>query len=90
MTDQRQTILGPVGRFFFSPTDPTTLGFMRIMTGLVLLYTHAAYTPDLREFFGPDAWWDHEAGNRQRREQPSMASPLGWRAAEPTLRTRSR
>src|SRR4051812_37888543 len=59
---------------------------MRIMTGLVLLYTHAAYTPDLKEFFGPDAWWDQPAGNRQRREAPSMASPLGWRAAEPTLR----
>ena len=88
MTDQRQTILGPVGRFFFSPTDPTTLGFMRIMTGLVLLYTHAAYTPDLQEFFGPARLVGPEAGNRQRREAPSMAAPLGWRAGEPTLRNR--
>ena len=87
MTDQRQTFLGPVGRFFFSPTDPTTLGFMRLMAGLVLLYTHAAYTPDLREFFGPHAWWGQEAGNRQRREAPSMATPLGWRAGEPTLKS---
>ena len=86
MTDQRQSFLGPVGRFFFSPTDPTTLGFMRIMTGLVLLYTHAAYTPDLLEFFGPHAWWNQEAGNRQRREAPSMNAPLGWKAGEPTLK----
>ena len=87
MTDQRQSILGPVGRFFFSPTDPTTLGFMRLMAGLVLLYTHAAYTPDLKEFFGPNAWWDHHAGNKQRREAPSMATPLGWKTAEPTLKS---
>lgn len=86
MTDQRQTILGPVGRFFFSPTDPTVLGFMRIMTGLVLLYTHAAYTPDLQEFMGPHAWWDQEAGNRQRREAPAMYAPFGWRTGEPTLK----
>jgi len=87
VTDQRTNILGPVGRFFFSPTDPTTLGFMRIMTGLVLLYTHAAYTPDLKEFFGPDAWWDQPAGNKQRREQPTMNGPLGWRMGEPTLKS---
>ena len=73
MTEQRQTILGPVGRFFFSPTDPTVLGFMRIMTGLVLLYTHAAYTPDLQEFMGPDAWWDQQGGNKQRREGMRLA-----------------
>jgi hypothetical protein len=86
VTDQRQNILGPVGRFFFSPTDPTSLGFMRLMAGLVLLYTHAAYTPDLKEFFGPNAWWDQYEGNKQRREQPSMNTPLGWRIGEPTLR----
>jgi hypothetical protein len=75
-----------VGRFFFWPTDPTGLGFMRIMAGLILIYVHAAYTPDLVEFFGPNAWWDHEAGNRQRRETGSRATPLGWRLGEPTLR----
>jgi uncharacterized membrane protein YphA (DoxX/SURF4 family) len=86
VTDQRQNILGPVGRFFFSPTDPTALGFIRLMAGLVLLYTHAAYTPDLKEFLGPDAWWDQQAGNKQRRESPSINSPFGWRAGEPTLK----
>ena len=86
MTDQRPNFLGPVGRFFFAPTDSTALGFMRLMAGLVLLYTHAAYTPDLLEFFGPHAWWDQQGGNRQRREAPSMSSPLGWQAREPTLK----
>ena len=26
--------------FLFLPTDPSVLGFMRIMTGLLLLYVH--------------------------------------------------
>jgi hypothetical protein len=87
VTDQRPTFLGAVGRFFFDPTDPTVLGFMRILTGLIVLYVHAAYTPDLREFFGPHAWWDQEAGNRQRREVASVAGPVVWKVPEPTLRS---
>lgn len=78
--------LGAVGRFFFLPTDPTTLGFMRVMTGLLLLYTHAAYSLDLKNFFGPHAWWDQQAGNAQRREAPYIPTPLGWSDYEPTLR----
>lgn len=85
MTDQRQTILGPVGRFFFSPTDPTTLGFMRILAGLVVLYCHAAYTPDFEEFLGPRAWWDHQAAQQHRRESPSMNSPLDWTLRQPSV-----
>jgi Vitamin K-dependent gamma-carboxylase len=80
------TPLGAVGRFFFTPNDPTTLGFMRIMTGLLLLYTHAAYIPDLKEFFGPNAWWDHQQANKQRREAPYVPTPLGWTEFIPTLR----
>jgi hypothetical protein len=86
VTDQRPTFLGAVGRFFFWPADPTALGFMRILTGLVVLYVHAAYTPDLAEFMGPNAWWDHQAGNQQRRQTASRATPLSWRLAEPTLK----
>ena len=86
MTDQRSTtVLGAVGRFFFSPNDPTALGFMRLIAGLVILYNHAAYTPDLREFFGPDAWWDQQAGNYQRRTQPYQSTPLGWELVAPTV-----
>jgi hypothetical protein len=75
-----------VGRFFFSPTDPTTLGFMRIMTGLILLYVHAAYSLDLQAFLGPHAWWDQKTGNTQRREAPFLPTPLGWSDFEPTIR----
>jgi hypothetical protein len=87
MNNQPRTgFLGSVGRFFFSPTDPTVLGFMRIMTGLIILYTHAAYSLDLKTFLGPHAWWDQEAGNAQRREAPFMFTPLGWEENQPVLR----
>lgn len=75
MTDQRNGILGAVGRFFFSPTDPSALGFMRVMTGLLVLYTHAAYSFDLQAFLGPDAWLNQDVANRQRREAPNHVTP---------------
>jgi hypothetical protein len=59
---------------------------MRIMCGLLLLYTHAAYSLDLKDFMGPDAWWDQQQGNKQRREMPHVPTPLGWEVMQPTLR----
>src|SRR5690349_13563939 len=56
-----------LGRFFFTPTDPTTLGFMRIIAGLVIIYTHCAYFNDLSNFLGPDAWSNQKLANQQRR-----------------------
>ncbi len=86
MTDnQRNGFLGSVGRFFFLPTDPSTLGFMRIMAGVLLLYVHLAYSFDLKALVGPNAWWDHQAANIQRREAPHIPTPFGWSTFEPTL-----
>ncbi|HKB02288.1 MAG TPA: hypothetical protein VKD90_08715 [Gemmataceae bacterium] len=85
MTDNRNGFLGAVGRFFFTPTDPTTLGLMRIVTGLLLLYVHAVYSLNLKDFFGPDAWWDHQTGNTQRRSAPNNPGPIGWGVQIPTL-----
>jgi Vitamin K-dependent gamma-carboxylase len=42
--------------FWYVPADPTLLGLIRIMTGLMLLYTHAVWGLALNDFFGPDAW----------------------------------
>src|SRR5436305_9680262 len=83
--EQRTRSFGMVGRFFFSPTDPSTLGFMRIMTGLILLYVHAAYSLDLQAFLGPHAWWDQQTGNTQRREAPFHPTPFGWTEFRPTV-----
>ena len=76
MTDDRKGFLGAIGRFFFSPTDPSTLGFMRIMAGLLVLYVHAAYSLDLQAFLGPNAWLNQEVANRQRREVPNFVTSL--------------
>ncbi len=47
--------------FWFTPTDTTTLGLIRICTGAMLLYTHLVWSLDLEAFFGPHAWLSGEA-----------------------------
>src|SRR5438128_8452414 len=42
--------------FWFTPADPTLLGVLRILTGLMLLYTHAVWGLALDDFFGPASW----------------------------------
>lgn len=71
-------------RFWFTPTDPTTLGMMRIIAGLVILYIHLAYCFDLRSFFGPNAWYSLEQANRDRQEWPWMEPSLNtWEQEHP-------
>jgi hypothetical protein len=42
--------------FWFTPADPTLLGVLRVLTGLMLLYTHAVWGLALGDFFGPGGW----------------------------------
>ena len=42
--------------FWFTPADPTLLGVIRVLTGLMLLYTHAVWGIVLGDFFGPAGW----------------------------------
>lgn len=42
--------------FWFARADPTLLGVLRILTGLMLVYTHAVWGLVLPEFFGRDGW----------------------------------
>ncbi|OWK43908.1 hypothetical protein [Fimbriiglobus ruber] len=82
MTDNRSApARGPwrVWRdFWFTPGDPTTLGFLRIVTGCLVLYVHLAYSFDLRAFFGPDGWYGLKYINRERTETPNILGPLDW------------
>jgi hypothetical protein len=78
MNDRNPGFLGAFGRFFFTPTDPSTLGLMRIMTGLVVLYTHLVYSLELPSYMGPTGWWNQDIGNRIRHEQPINQSTLQW------------
>ena len=56
--------------FWFAPGDPTTLGFIRIVTGILVFYTHLAYSLDLQEFFGKFGWYGTEYIERERKEFP--------------------
>jgi hypothetical protein len=55
------------------------------MAGLILLYTHLAYSLNLTDFFGPNAWWDQQQGNKQRREMPHPLTPLRWEVTRATV-----
>lgn len=57
--------------FWFAPGDPTTLGFIRIATGLLVLYTHLAYSVDLQAFFGRYGWYGSSYMERERKESPN-------------------
>ncbi len=47
-------------RFWFAPTDPSTLCLIRVLAGLMLFYTHAVWTLDLQAFFGEQSWLSRE------------------------------
>ncbi len=43
-------------RFWFTPTDPATLSFIRLLAGGLLLYTHFIWSFDLTGFIGPEGY----------------------------------
>lgn len=47
-------------RFWFTPTDPATLGLIRILTGLMLVYTHWVWGLQFDAFFGVNSWTSAE------------------------------
>jgi hypothetical protein len=60
--------------FWFRPADPTTLGFIRITTGLLVLYIHLAYSLDLQSFFGEHGWYAARFIERERQESSYFVS----------------
>lgn len=53
--------LGGWNRFWFEPSDPATLGLIRILGGGMIFYTHLVWTIDLLGFFGPGGWLELDA-----------------------------
>ena len=51
-------LLRGVERFFFQPSDPTTLGLIRISAGLVVLYVHLVYCIGLMNYLGPNTMFN--------------------------------
>ena len=43
-------------QFWFTPTAPQTFALIRILTGVMLFYTHLVWTVDLEAFLGPHSW----------------------------------
>lgn len=62
--------------FWFSPADPTLLGVLRVLTGLMLLYTHAVWGVALEDFFGPTSWLSPELVRTLQENQ--FAYSLWW------------
>ncbi len=54
--DLVQTVSRRWDEFWFTPADPTLLALIRVLTGLMLLYTHAVWGLALDDFFGRKSW----------------------------------
>lgn len=65
-------------RFWFTPRDPTTLAVMRVLTGLVTLYTFIAYSFDLQALIGPHAWMNLETRLEMVHEGPTPRTAPNW------------
>jgi Vitamin K-dependent gamma-carboxylase len=81
-----RTVLRAWDRFWFTPADPTLFCLIRICCGVITLYTIAAYSFSLQEFFGPNGWVNLDLRLRSRYEAPVVASPLTWDEARPAAR----
>ena len=64
--------------FWFAAADPSTMAFIRIVTGVLVVYIHVCYSYDLHSFFGRDAWVDLKTADRERREAPGRSPSLDW------------
>ncbi len=65
-------------RFWFTPGSPTTLGLMRIFTGLLILYIHVGYAIGLTGYVGPDAWVSQDVMTYLRKDLPYMVPSWNW------------
>lgn len=61
-------------RFFFSPADPTTVGLIRLIVGVLAFWSLLVYGIDLGDYFGSTGWADPATIERVHRAQ----APLAW------------
>jgi hypothetical protein len=64
--------------FWFKPADPSILALIRILCGLIVVYTLFVYSFKLQEFMGEHAWHDLALRMDTVREQPVRTNPLNW------------
>jgi hypothetical protein len=70
-------------RFWFQPTEPTMLGMLRIMCGILTLYVHLSYTVGLLAYVGPEGWADRSVTDWMRKEVAFTPPPAGWEQMTP-------
>lgn len=75
-------------QFWFTPRLCDTLGLLRIVTGLMLLYGHLVLASDLLAFIGPDGWMNSEVARGLHDgtlAEANAASSYLWNITSPTL-----
>jgi predicted DCC family thiol-disulfide oxidoreductase YuxK len=60
--------------FFFTPSDPTALGLIRVATGLLAFWSLLVFGLDLVDYFGADGWADPTIVRLFQGER----QPLAW------------
>ena len=66
-------------RFWFAPSDPTTVGLMRLLSGIVIFYVYFCYSFDLLSYVSPrEAWLDGTAVTYLRTQYPLINFPDDW------------
>lgn len=75
-------------RFWFTPRQPHLLSILRIITGVMLLYSHLVLATDLLAFLGDSAWVNNETA-RQLHDGTFGLSDYGrtylWFISSPAL-----
>ena len=70
--------------FWFKPADPSILALIRILCGLIVVYTLFVYSFKLQEFIGEHAWHDLTLRMETVRNQPVRTyGPLNWQPGGP-------
>jgi len=67
--DLVRTVARGWNALWYTPADPILLGLIRIMTGLMLLYTHVVWGLALDDFFGQDAWISRDLAELIQKDQ---------------------
>src|SRR4051794_11634975 len=67
--------------FWFTPQDPTLLGLMRILAGVITLYTFAVHGMTLQALMGERGWFDLATRLDTVYNRPVLVPPLGGNAS---------
>ncbi len=81
-TQTAQSVAADWNRFWYTPANPGLLGVIRIMTGLMLVYTHAVWGLALRDFYSSTGWLSPALVRRMHENQYHYSFwylvPDGW------------